>query len=135
MKLGTIVQARDRGSIALLSEKIPLADGRKRYKLRKLIAALEGELRTADAERTRIVIEAAPDTRMIDQTNPRFAEVAEKINAFYDADVETQIEPILTQDDLNGITMTVAEERGLYDLGIVAEETPATPEKKPKGRK
>ena len=90
------------------------------------LKAFEAECKIGDKERERIVLEAAPEERKVEPTHPHFREVVDSIEAFFGADSDLVVEPILDAANLDGITLTVAQERSLYALGLVAEakETP-----------
>lgn len=136
MKIGDIAQARDRGVIELLANQ-PFGDGRLRYKLRKALEALTSELRLADQEREKIIVEVEPEKRSITPEHPRFAEVVKTIEGLYDAEAQCKFEPPFTVTSLDGVTLSVAQEELIGRLGLYAEEEPAVdaepkPAKKPK---
>ena len=126
MKLGDIIRARDCGALAALAS-LPLADGKKRYKLRKALESFDAECKLGDKERERIVLEVAPEDRKVEPTHPKFRHVVDSIEAFFSAESDLAIEPVFDASNLDGISLTVAQERAIYALGLVTEENAKEP--------
>lgn len=130
MKLQDIVNADENGLVAII-DNIGISDRQRRYKLRKTVDAIRGELKIAYDERARIVKAIEPETLSISPAHPRYREALKAISDAWQAESSLKIAACIEETELDGIALSPAQDRTLETLGL---KVIAKPEAKPQRR-
>ena len=118
MKLQVIVNAHRSGLIDILGA-IGIVDMERRHKLRMGMKKLSAELTVAYAEQDRIIDSASPEKHSVSPNDTNYAEVVGQITAYFDTEAESNVDPCITQEDLNGAKISVFQEDLIEALGLM----------------
>lgn len=128
MKLIDILEANQNRTVALIAD-IPISDGKQRYARRRLIEAVDHEIKSTWKEREAFIKEAglkADDPAI--QQSPEFQAAMQKFQKYLEeTDSAIEVEPLFSWDD-QAIPTTYAQELSLDKLGVMVPMKPAVDE-------